>query len=123
MHLRTLGYLGSFFGGLAFVSVVVYVVRSVWRGIRHLHKLHIVIEGAAQTNVSDRIPSLLERFEDLNVRIDHLSEHLCRQDARLENLEDSLKPNGLNTTRPGDMLARIERQLADVSTRLANAHL
>jgi len=123
VHLRTFAYLGSGLGGLVIFGGVAYIVRSAFRGIRHLHDLHVIIQGQEPTPVSERIPSLLDRFEQLNDRMDQLTKHLCNQDERLNDLEVLMRPNGLDTDRLGDIAKRIENALKDVQKRLSTSGL
>jgi hypothetical protein len=118
VRLQTFAYFGEGLGGLVIFGGVAYIVRSAFRGIRHLHDLHVVIQGQEGSSVSEPIPSLLDRFESLNQRMDSLTEHLFSQDERLNDLEMMMRPNGLDTDRLGDIAKRIENSLADIKTRL-----
>ena len=74
------------------IPVAIAIVWGILRTVSHLSLVHEAIAGREATAVSEKVPSMIDRFQDVNA-------HLAKQDRDLAAIKAELSYNGGGSTK------------------------
>jgi len=99
-------------GILLALPVAATVVWAIVKVVNHLHLVHEAIVGRPATAASEKIPSMIERFQGVNEHLTSVDRHLKQQDHQLEAISAELSFNGGESTK--DRVRDLGHQLTDL---------
>lgn len=109
---------------LAIIAAAVGIIGSlgiVKYGLRFFKLVRVICEailGRPESQGVAEIPSMVQRFEQIDGRLETGNKHFEDLDTRLDTLEHKTQANGKDTTNVGDVAKRIEDGLAELNKKL-----